>query len=101
MFWYGQGMTLTLPIEAVPSTEVDVEAIIRFMEDGDIPSWYALAQAAGIGPALAYRIRDGIGSPTLETLAKVAGALGVGVRNIIRELPDDLSGDILEPAPDE
>ena len=74
---------LILPVK------LDVEECSRLMALRDIRSRNALAIHAGINAGHLYRILSEDVSPTLDTVGKIANALGVRVRDILIDEPDD------------
>ena len=79
---------MTIATSVLP-TEIDISECERLMELRDIRSRYALAKLAGMAPRHVYRIWDREVDPTLGTMAKIAHALGVRVRDILIDEPDD------------
>ena len=79
---------MTTAVLALP-TEINISECERLMELREIPSRNALAKRAGLNSRHFYRIWEGEVDPSLGTVGKIANALGVRVRDILIDEPDD------------
>ena len=81
------GMTI---IASVP-TKLDIAECERLRELRGIRSRNALAVKSGINSSHLYRIFDEEVDPSIGTVDKLARALGVRVRDILKDEPDEPS----------
>ena len=77
-----------MPALTARDTVFDTAALDRCRARRGIRSRRALALRAGVDPTNLSRICRGLTSPSLDTVAKLAAALGVGARQLVHDRSD-------------